>query len=256
MPSYGRQVLATTGTDIQVTADGMPDWHAIGITIDWSTVTAVSGSDATYADETVVKVGAKGLEFGTVLLRITTTEVQTATISGTPTGGSFTLTGNGFTTPAIAFNASAATVQTAVRGLGGDYSNVVVTGSAGGPYTITFPADVGNPAQLVKTASLTGGSSPDVTMATTTGGNSGGGKWGPYDSGASDGRQTLSRGNCVILNRTVLELGFAGVVATASDHPGVIEGGLVWKARIKAGGSGQPSFSNLEAALPRLRYVQ
>lgn len=255
MPTYGRQLLGTTGEDIQVTADGLPDWHAVGVTLDWSTVTAAI-SDTTLDDGTIIKAGQKGLPFGTVLCKITVAEVQTVTLTGGPTGGTFTLSGNGETTDPIAYNAAAATVQTELRALGGDYSEVVVTGSAGGPWTVSFPAEVGNPAQLTGSgASLTGGTTPNVSIATTTPGSAGIGKWGPYDSNATDGRQTLARGNCVILNRTVLELGFAGV-AVASDHPGVIEGGLVWKARIRAGGAGQPSWNNLEAALPRLRYVE
>jgi hypothetical protein len=62
--------------------------------------------------------------------------VQIATINGTPTGGTFTISYGGQTTSALAYNAAAATVQTAVRLLNG-LSAATVTGSAGGPYTIT-----------------------------------------------------------------------------------------------------------------------
>jgi len=60
-------------------------------------------------------------------------------VTVTATGGTFTLTFNGATTAAIAYNATAATVQTrlialATVGMG----NVAVTGSAGGPWTVTF----------------------------------------------------------------------------------------------------------------------
>jgi hypothetical protein len=67
-------------------------------------------------------------------------KVQTVTINGTPTGGTFRLFSGGNQTD-LAYNAAAATAQTAVRAWGGIYSGVTVTGSAGGPYTITF-ADV------------------------------------------------------------------------------------------------------------------
>ncbi len=90
---------------------------------------------------------------------------QLLTISGSPTGGTFTITGNGATTTAIAFNAAAATVQTALRLLGGPFTLATVTGSAGGPYTITLGA--GAPAPSVLTASgaaLTGGTSPAATV--------------------------------------------------------------------------------------------
>lgn len=68
-------------------------------------------------------------------------KVQLVTITGTPTGGTFVLSSGGNSTT-VAFNAAAATVQTAVRAWGGIYAGVTVTGAAGGPYTITFP-DVG-----------------------------------------------------------------------------------------------------------------
>jgi hypothetical protein len=65
--------------------------------------------------------------------------VQTVTITGTPTGGTFTLSSGGNST-SQAYNAAAATVQTAIQAWGGIYATVTVSGSAGGPYTITFPA--------------------------------------------------------------------------------------------------------------------
>lgn len=88
---------------------------------------------------------------------------QLVTINGAPTGGTFTLSGNGATTSSIAYNAAASTVQTAVRTLGGAFSNANVTGSAGGPWTV----DVGPilPARtLTATSSLTGGTSPSVAI--------------------------------------------------------------------------------------------
>lgn len=82
-------------------------------------------------------------------------EVQTVTINHSPTGGTFTLTYSGQTTGAIAYNASASTVETALEAL----SNITdVTVSKSGPvYTITFvdPGDQ-NVAQLTSTSSLTG----------------------------------------------------------------------------------------------------
>lgn len=77
----------------------------------------------------------------------------------TATGGTFTLTGNGSTTAAIAENAAAATVQTAVVGLGGKYVDAVVSGADGGPYTIATAAVV----PLVPSGTgLTGGAATAV----------------------------------------------------------------------------------------------
>lgn len=75
-----------------------------------------------------------------------------------PTGGTYTLTFAGYTTGAIAYNAAAATVQTALNALTSvsDRGGVVVTGSynSAGGFVITFNAY----AQItVATGSLTGG---------------------------------------------------------------------------------------------------
>ena len=114
-----------------------------------------------------------------------TSEVPTVTISGSPTGGTFTLTFSGQTTAAIAYNASAATVRAALEGLSNVApGDVVVTGNAGGPYTVVFAGaylsdDV---AQMTATGSLTGGSSPAVAVTTSTAGGA---------ATASDGTQVL-----------------------------------------------------------------
>jgi hypothetical protein len=103
------------------------------------------------------------------------TEVQTVTITGAPTGGTFTLTYDGATTAGIAFNATAAAVRSALEALTTvNQGDITVTGSAGGPYTVTFggPAIVGGdvPQMTASGASLTGGSSPAAGVATATGG--------------------------------------------------------------------------------------
>jgi hypothetical protein len=103
-------------------------------------------------------------------------EIQTVTVTGTPTGGTFTLTFDGQTTAAIAYNAAAATVQAALEAMSNIQPNdAVVTGSAGGPYTVTFGANklgTNVPQMTASGASLTGGTSPSVTVATGTGGGS------------------------------------------------------------------------------------
>lgn len=96
--------------------------------------------------------------------------VQVVTISGTPTGGTFTLSWGGSTSAAIAYNAAAAAVQTAVRAIRSELSAATVTGSAGGPYTITLGV-VGSASAPLSAdgALLTGGTSPKVTVAQATG---------------------------------------------------------------------------------------
>lgn len=101
---------------------------------------------------------------------VASNEVQTVTITGSPTGGSYTLTFQGQTTGSIAHNAAAAAVQAALVALSNiGMGNVTVTGSTGGPYTCTFGGDLAqlNLPAMTATASLTGGTSPAVGVATT-----------------------------------------------------------------------------------------
>lgn len=108
---------------------------------------------------------------------IAVNEIQTLTITGTPTGGDFTITYAGQTTGAIAFNASAATVQTALEALsniapgdvtctGGDLPGAAVVCTFGGTLANT---DV---ALMTTTDSLTGGTAPaSAIVQTLAGGN-------------------------------------------------------------------------------------
>ena len=97
-------------------------------------------------------------------------KTQVVTITGTPTGGTFTLTLGGATTSPLAYNAAAATVQTALRGLnsgvpfGGNVgAGASVSGSAGGPYTVTFAGAAGP--ITADGSSLTGGTNPSAVVA-------------------------------------------------------------------------------------------
>lgn len=106
-----------------------------------------------------------------------TDEVQTVTITGSPTGGSFTLTYAGDTTAAIAYNATAAEVASALAGLDTlDAEDITVTGGPGPgtPYVVTFGGSDStgvNVPQMSATGSFTGGTAPAVSVATTTGGD-------------------------------------------------------------------------------------
>lgn len=266
MATFGRELLDNVGGSIQLTADGRPEFKAGGITFDWEKVDAVTGTDVTYEDGVLVRVGEKAVRYGQVVTLIGEAEVQTATWTGGPTAGSaiVTLPADGAfpaeSTTGIAFNATAAAFQAALEALsriGPNGASVARAGagSAGDPYvyTITFARRLGNVPQLTATHTFTGGTTPTATMATTTAGV-GTGKYGPYDSAATDGRQTLTRGNCFLVNHTVKELD------AKSDHPPVLDGGRVFKDRIiattgTASLADGPTFTNLEAAFPRLSYV-
>jgi len=98
-------------------------------------------------------------------------EVQTVTITGTPTGGNFTLTYAGQTTANIAYNAAAAAVQTAITNLSNvGAGNATVTGGPGPgtPYVVTFASSLGDVAQMTATGAFTGGTTPAVAVTTTT----------------------------------------------------------------------------------------
>lgn len=114
-------------------------------------------------------------------------ETQTVTITGGPTGGTFTLTFNGQNTAAIAYNATAATVQAALEALNNiAVGDVKVTGNAGGPYTVVFGGNFAgdNVAQMTANgAGLTGGTTPAVNVTTPIGGGT---------PGASDGTEVLA----------------------------------------------------------------
>lgn len=113
---------------------------------------------------------------GTSML-MTTPEQQTLTVSGTPTGGYYRISwvdadSNTQTTAPIAWNASGSAVRTALRKLTG-LEKVTVSSSGTSPdftHTVTFVGQGGNVSQFTITNSLTGGTSPTVTPATTVAG--------------------------------------------------------------------------------------
>lgn len=104
-------------------------------------------------------------------------ETQVVTITGTPTGGTFTLTYSGQTTSAIAYNATAATVQAALEALSNiGTGNVAASGGAlpGTAVTVKFVGKFYNTnvaAMTASGASLTGGSAPAVAISAGAGGS-------------------------------------------------------------------------------------
>lgn len=97
---------------------------------------------------------------------------QTLTITGTPTGGTFTLTYKGQTTAAIQYNAAASAVQTALAALSTiGTGNVTCAGGVlpGTAVTISFTGALANDTtQLTHTDSFTGGTSPAAALVQTT----------------------------------------------------------------------------------------
>lgn len=124
-------------------------------------VTVKFGSDATEYTVTARTLGAG------------TNEVQTIEIDDDVSGGTFTLTFGGYTTGAIAYNASAAVVEAALEALNSTgLGTCTVTGSSP-KWTVTFTGNLA--AQDVgmisgNGSSLTGGQTDDVNVTETTAG--------------------------------------------------------------------------------------
>lgn len=198
MPGFTKNAFATPfGRNVFLRST--QDVKTVSYTVAASTITARTIDGNT---------GQKVLQPGTVLAKITsgpeagkvgpymaagTDEVQTLTKAGTVSGGTFTLTVLGATTAAIAHDATAAQVQTAIRAAiaASDISDtlkaigdgITVTGGpiASAAFTVTFNAEVSQDVAEItaNTASLTGAGA-GITVATQTAGV----------AGATDGRET------------------------------------------------------------------
>lgn len=132
---------------------------------------------------------------GTVLGQISganTNDVQTITISGSPTHSTLTITGlpGGLSYTAVQ-DVSPAALQTALNALLGA-SSVGVTGTANASYVITWGGNYANqPVPLLGvSAAFSGGTSPAVAIAHTTPGVGPNGAYAAYNSGNTDGTQT------------------------------------------------------------------
>ena len=144
-----------------------------------------------------------------------TDEVKTVTLTGTPTGGTFTLTFMGQTTAPIAYDAVDTDVQAAVEAL----SNVVSAGGTftpgGGPLpgtgvTLTGAtgfAALGLDPMSIDTSGLTGGTTPAGTVVTTT-------------QGATD-LPTLASGAVYNYNEASVVLGGAATAQVGSFELGI-----------------------------------
>lgn len=101
-------------------------------------------------------------------------EVQSVVLTGTPTGGTFTLTYAGQTTGNIAFDATAGTVDTALEALSNiGAGEVTCTGGPlpGTPVVVPFSGTLASTNLALMTgdgALLTGGTTPAVSITETT----------------------------------------------------------------------------------------
>ncbi|WP_232069808.1 RHS repeat domain-containing protein [Gemmata massiliana] len=147
-----------------------------------------------------------------------TDAVQVIALTGSPTSGTFTLSFGGSTTSALAHNASAATVQTALAGLASIGSgNVQVSAAAGGGWEVRFTGTKAGTYQSAITgtgAGLTGGTSPAVFISTV---NAGGDAGRAVEVTDSAGRVTRTYSDALGRTTRTVENFVDGVVSDADD---------------------------------------
>lgn len=139
--------------------------------------------------------GNINVPIGTALGMITSStqnEIQTVALTGSGLGGTFKIGYKGAWTANLAYNASAATVQAALRGLATiNGANVTVT-LASTTYTVTFNGAMAgiNQDLLNADTSLLTGTTPGATVTRTQTGRT---QYtlAPYNSGNSDGTQYI-----------------------------------------------------------------
>lgn len=267
---YGRQLIASSYVfPTHVSFDGRPKYKAGGISLDLTTLPAASGSDTNLGDGSIIKVNNQFLRYGQVLTKITAPATDTITIGGGATGGTFVapviVGGVTVNTSAITYSSglTAATVQAAIVAASNvGAGNAVVSGSNGGPFTVTFANSLGVASiGTISPASLTGGTPTATVVSNAPGGNVG--RFGPFDPNATDGRQILTRGECYVLDETwMLTPGGASLPQNNEIIGGVIEGGDIWIDRVLQSGTNAhslaagPTLAEFLAAFPSFNLVK
>lgn len=149
---FGRTVAAHVAPESGIYTPGLP-----GLAPEKTTLGAGVAQLARFSSPAGLKI--PGLGFDVTDAGTATNEIQTLTIEEAE-GGTLTLTFRGKESAAIAYNAAASAVEAKLEALSTiGVGNVEVSGSAGGPYTITFIGDLAGqdlPALTVDGAELTG----------------------------------------------------------------------------------------------------
>jgi hypothetical protein len=137
----------------------------------YSVQRASAGLYLTRSDKATLRrlAGGSGA-FSIDVLPTGTSAVQLVAVSGSPTGGTFTLNFAGLTTTPLAYNASSSAILAALCALGTiGAGNVTVSGI--GSYLVTFVNDLATtpvPTLIADGSLLTGGTSPAVTVTVVT----------------------------------------------------------------------------------------
>ena len=215
-----------------------------------------------------------------------TNQQQTITITGSPTGGTITLSLGGVLAedptyvPTLPYNATAAQVAAAIANL--PYygpnetllyvgsSNVSVTGPSSGVYTVTFNGALAGASlpKLVATAAFTGGTTPAIATAISTAAQPGltpngyipSGTaigqvtatklFGPYNPGASDGTQNAYG----FLFDDVQAIRFDGSTASTVPTGAVVNDAVVSLSKLPVQAGPGSIDTNGQAALAQIRF--
>jgi len=150
----------------EVTGRGADNSPTDDYTTNELTVTGYPGAGGVPAVSTLLDYG------GADLSPFWSAEEQTVTITGTPTGGTYTLTYDGETTAAIAYNATAAAVKSALQALANiETGDITTTGGPhpASPVVVTFGGSLSgtNVDEMTATGSFTGGTTPAIVVTTT-----------------------------------------------------------------------------------------
>lgn len=153
----GNLYIADDGSAIEEASDG-----------------AIASNGTSFTSATAGDFAAGGVDEDDMLLVITEHDgidaVQTITISGSPTGGTWRARFGDYSTDPLDYNISAANLEDALEALTSiGIGNVTVSGTA--PYTVTFAGDLGDqPIELITVddSDLTGGTSPSIAVANST----------------------------------------------------------------------------------------
>lgn len=211
--------LRTEDLDIDPTVDWLASEHFSvkrgGITIDYTTVPADANGRRIIRGGTAMGKITASDKYGPYLPQ--TNEVQTIAVTGSPTGGTFTLTWSGQTTAPIPYNATAAQVKAALEALSNiNPGDVDVTGGPlpGTAVVVTFKGQyIGTDVATITdtSAGLTGGTTPDVGITVTTAGGA--------NPGGADGRE-VGQG---LLFPGDLNVQFGDTIAALLTHGSALE---------------------------------
>jgi hypothetical protein len=174
-------MAAPGDTNVRLNSATNPTTIALSTTADGPTSVVSQVTGLKVGDHVVINALADTTKWFSLIVMAAPTitpvvliaEVQTITPSGTLSGGTFTMTVLGVTTAPIAYNATAATIKTALD-TAIPANNIAVTGGPINTSAVTLTyVGYGDVAQVtVNTTALTG-TAPVLTPATTTTGTNG-----------------------------------------------------------------------------------